>query len=115
MSEIRTENLAGSALNFAAAQALGLEPTYLKHDHGQPTIYDGKGNRFNAINDWSQAGPLLEWNEITLHYDSEMEQWRATYWLTSRRLDMYGDSALTAILRVIVLAKLGETVSIPFQ
>ncbi len=125
--KIRTKDLIGPALDWAAAKAEdnedcrdpyvtrtldGME-TYVK-----VTTFSGYEADWEPSVDWSQAGPIIEREKITLDYDYDgqgLSLWTARkcafdgtlLWAES------GDSPLIAAMRCFVASRLGDEVEIP--
>ena len=123
---INVNYLAGPALNWAVAIALGWK--WKKEDEkiilARPpkNIRMGKAfdtlglNYFQPTNSWSTAGPIIERELITLipyvnkqgEYDNE---WEAEDF--DERYPMCGPTPLIAAMRCYVASKLGEIVEVP--
>ena len=101
---MKTSELIGAALDWAVAKCEGNEIAIRKGFLWIPTeCYS---------TDWSQGGPIIEREEMTIaldaagwearHYDGESEPWLMT-----------GDTPLIAAMRCYIASKLGDEVEIP--
>lgn len=117
MTEVKTADLAGAALDWAVANACGFKfgmcgGVVFRSD--QPGDTYGPGPIWSPSTDWSQGGPLIGRYQITLlppRYSGD--KWGATYDVDSCMLD--GDTPLISACRAIVAAKLGDVVSVPSE
>ena len=118
---MRTNQLTGTALDWAVSKALGF-PVYVSkagklmtknygefnHRHGAPW--------WNPSTDWSQGGPIIgrEWMEICRLNNGE---WRGQWYeqATEKIHREYGDTPLIAAMRCYVASKLGNKVEIPTE
>lgn len=107
--EVKTQDLAGAALDWAVAKAEGVEISLSgAHPHA---VVDGRLVGYYAPSTkWNQGGPLIE------KYAVEFE------WITDATIRAevpacassgYGNRHLTAACRAIVASVLGDTVSVP--
>lgn len=129
MKEVKVCELQGAALDWAVAQAVGVE---VMIEGGIPVltqeIMDSMGILYRddwaPSESWSQGGPLIEKFGIKLErmrngrswfagWDYASEGWNVSYEMfDGEQLD--GPSLpLIAACRAIVAAKLGDVVSIP--
>ena len=105
--ECKTYELSGTALNWAVARATGT-PDVLATN----LVMDG----YSPSSDWSQGGPLLNEYAVSVRPVSDA-QWMAEEFVThnkagaaeSRNCNAY----LTAAMRVIVMAEIGDVVDVP--
>lgn len=118
MIEVKTAELAGPALDWAVAHAIGHKPrtgpgcAYPVEiiDWGRPGT-QVNGCRFEPSTDWSQGGPLIEKYNLAFrvrHYEVD-----ALYDAYSKTYVAIGKTHLVAACRAIVYARLGEVVKIP--
>nr|WP_237719471.1 phage protein NinX family protein [Pseudomonas luteola] len=139
MVEKKTEELTGAALDWAVAKALDwkepiysvgpirysdgfLEMTYPDPDEciDDPKLHHfDHGEQWAPSRIWSQAGPLIEKNSITIYAPHHM-RYKALGWGASRYRvnfpDMIrGETALIAACRKVVQLHLGDTVQIPSE
>ena len=120
MIEVNTAELSGSALDWAVAKAQGYcegqdaycDPAWMNGDKFIQTR-----RKYRPSTDWSQGGPLIEKNEITIYPPRHMvraaEGWGAQFYIVNSQKIIRGQTPLIAACRAIVAAKLGETVSVP--
>ena len=107
---MKTNELTGAALDWAVAKCEGVTVLpkmrggcYVALDRGETVLL-----RYST--DWSQAGPIIERERITLR------NYKPALWDASiGRLDYVGDgkTPLIAAMRCYVASKLGEEVEIP--
>lgn len=121
MVELKTADLIGKALDWAAAKAIGL-PVFIDHQGWVRKLPDD-ASAWRPSWNWSQGGPLIEQHKPWLspptgtNEDDEPYGWDA---------EIYSDdgfekiahiigapTALVAVCRAVVLAKLGATVQVP--
>lgn len=115
MTQMKTAELQGAALDWAAAKALGyLDGTDAR---GEPCWMDGERlieskHKFRPSADWSYGGPLIKAHSIGFKLIED--DWLAIY---DERAGYgkgeFGPTHLIAACRAIVTARLGETVEIP--
>jgi Protein of unknown function (DUF2591) len=99
---MKTAELTGAALNWAVAQAEGMEGHYL-------------ANPYSYSTNWIFGGSIIERERISL-VDVGIVNWKAT----TNKADMYvvtqyGDTPLIAAMRCYVASKLGDDVEIPAE
>lgn len=104
--KIKTSELTGPALDWAVAKCEGAD-----YFCANPTTEDADlpwEPCFNYSTDWSQGGPILQ-NHISALLDCADSGWEACC------CGVYevGDTALEAVCRAYVAAKLGEEVEVP--
>lgn len=113
--KIKTSELSGVALDWAVAQAAGVEVKLLKHSTGYCAYADYLGEvLFDPSEDWVIGGPLIE--QFRIHcdmmiYDDIVRYWEAN--LPDQPTYEIGDTPLQAACRAIVAAKLGDDVDVP--
>ena len=116
MKTIKTSDLTGVALDWAAAKVEGVEFT----DEARP--YAHELMHFNYSTDWSQGGPIIEREGIAV--DCVRESGVVVGWIAGRvypdlqfdgvaYCEQSGDTPLIAAMRCYVASKLGDEVSIP--
>lgn len=110
--EIETSKLEGAALDWAVSAATG------GHDDGdQATMEIGLG-RYSPSTNWSQGGPIID-KHITFIAETANDGCFADACmfgsepLPIREWDGRGPTILTAAMRAIVAAELGEVVEVP--
>lgn len=110
--KVKTSELTGQALDWAVAQAIGeTHQTILEN------IIAG-GDFFRPSTDWNQGGPLIEKFRIELRASGE-QRWYAdkVFPHGSGQEDWcgFGYTALSAVCRAIVTAKLGDEIELPAE
>lgn len=120
MIEMKTTELIGPALDWAAAKAEGLEEETLDPLTWECTAYPS--GCYNYSTEWSQGGPLIEQNGIEVFCNLSAEQasrfkdaspdWRACM-NRGRSEHSYGPTPLIAAMRCLCATKLGEVVMVP--
>ena len=128
--EVKTADLIGAALYWAVATVEGMNPEPYFFQHGKrwviQVLCDGynperKVYWFEPSTDWSQGGPLIERERISLTGPGCMgaaepgKTWSAYIDTGSfgGGQSFFGPSPLIAACRAIVAAKLGDTVQVP--
>lgn len=99
--KIKTEDLTGPALNWAAGQALKLPAPY----------WDERGCCAPYSTDWSKGGPIIEREKMQLTY-SDGADWGAYIW-TGQNFAGWGPTPLVAAMRCFVASRLGDEVDVP--
>ena len=120
---MKTSELIGPALNWAAAKCeeyLNAELTYSNgitttivviNEFGQP--YDMRfGVAWRPSTDWSQGGPIIERERITIRYWNNTQLVHA-YMPSNENWYSDASSPLIAAMRAYVASKLGDEVEIP--
>jgi hypothetical protein len=99
--KIKTSELTGAALNWAAAKCEGL-PVTEKH-------YDLRFiDEYPFSTDWAQGGPIIERERIELEHDGFI------WWARIKADEDYsGPTPLIAAMRCYVASKLGDAVDVP--
>lgn len=112
--KIKTAELTGAALDWAVAKC---EPDdtlaiYFDEDTGEPLCYDDwKDNQeYKPSSDWSQGGPIIEREGVSIEYAAQPEKWCACIMADQ---EVYGPTPLIAAMRCYVASKLGDTVDVP--
>lgn len=104
--KIKTTELTGAALDWAVAKCEGKEHLFDGHEVG----------RLRYSTDWSEGGPIIERERITVMAGSEAQP-HHRYWMaeifTDDSLYAFGDTPLVAAMRCWVTSRLGEEVDIP--
>ena len=111
--KIKTQNLAGKALDWAVQKVLFAR-------QGDTTLWEldrhAAGNpRGSASTDWSQGGPIIESEELELTClpNNKLDE----RWECKQRGDYYdvayGPTPLVAAMRCFCLVNLGEEVELP--
>jgi len=120
---MKTNELTKNALNWAMAMSEGLTPTV--HDvHGYKAV-SVKGLMVAApyvyldyapSNDWSQGGPIIEREGISIVQEGDAAEWVASmydYAADDWHLHTAGHTPLIAAMRCYVASKLGDEVEVP--
>ena len=106
--KIKTSELRDAALDWAVAKCesgCGPDAEFFTSDH----------NDFIPSTDWSQGGPIIEREKISIWPDDASTEWLAEYRFKLQRDDEYsgGPTPLIAAMRCYVASKLGDEVEIP--
>ena len=117
--EVKTAELAGSALDWAVAQVES-EKYIAKHITktslnlaGQVVAVEHTAN-YRPSSDWAQGGPLIDKYNIWLSGPiGDRKEWSAAIDLSTD--EMHGETALIALCRCIVGARLGDVVQVPAE
>lgn len=115
MAKIKTSSLVGPALDWAVIKANGWEADYMRFGF---SLGDGDST-YNPLTDWSQGGPIIEREGITIQYwkTGTSGYWSAFASITSNSdypIPSYeGETMLIAAMRCYVASKLGDEVDIP--
>ena len=117
---MKTSELTGPALDWAVAKCEGIE---LENGCYNRLLVDGrmsKGQemlvRFNPSTDWSQGGPIIEREGISIVLDWDVVgefSWGATRIEGPAVSSEQGPTPLIAAMRCYVASKLGDEVEIP--
>jgi hypothetical protein len=119
---MKTSDLTGPQLDWAVAKCEGID---LFETDGW--VYDDEGRRpYKPSTDWSQGGPLLERERLSLTYDAHWhydptdpedngERWycELTEPNEGSSHGMYGPTPLVAAMRTLVSSRLGPEIEIP--
>ena len=125
--KVKTQDLTGPALDWAVAKAEDNEdcrdPYVTRTRDGMETYvkvttFSGYEADWEPSADWSQAGPIIEREKITLDYDFDgqgLSLWTARKYAFDGTLlwAEFGDSPLIAAMRCFVQSRLGDKVEIP--
>lgn len=130
--KIKTADLIGPALDWAVGTALKLPVEVCQiFQYGRPngehyisigeTDKDGAEVTFEPSEEWSQGGPIIEQEGISLLYlyvTDDPFRWAARQKPTIKNVkpdSVYGPTPLIAAMRcvVVVAANLGEEVDVP--
>ena len=99
---MKTSELTGPALDWAVAKCEGIEWEQGDLDAGE------YGPGFNPSTNWTQGGPIIEREGLTLTHQAT--QWAAQ---TDDDLFAYGPTPLIAAMRCFVASKLGDNIELP--
>jgi len=101
---MKTSELTGAALDWAAAQCADLP---------YPHVYDEQGGivEVSPSTNWAQGGPIIEREKIGLGHEicEGNSYWAATGYLAEE----CGPTPLVAAMRCYVASKLGDTIDVP--
>lgn len=107
---MKTSELTGAALDWAVAKCEGVDidkwGTAWVKDPKQPHFNE----EFRPSTDWSQAGPIIEREGISVIQYPEKE-WGAQRW--GKQDNHYGLTLLISAMRCYVASKLGDDVDVP--
>jgi hypothetical protein len=113
--KVKTSDLIGPALDWAVAKCRGFEGL----DEDEWLIRDGIADMplsaYNPSSDWSQGGPIIEREELTVGYAKiECGFWTAR---TTAYPPEYtrGPTPLIAAMRCYVASKMGDEVDVPSE
>lgn len=112
---MKTIDLKDIALDWAVAEAAGLEYTfdiYVGSDECDPMpLVIVNGRQWNPGTLWSQGGPIIEEWAINLEYKPN-HGWIATRF-AGGKIHGYGNTPLIAAMRCYVASQLGDEVELP--
>lgn len=116
--KIKTNELSGAQLDWAVAQAEGLQVK--STNNGEDLILLNKASDWwYPSESWAQGGPIIEREGISLDYigvgeDIRVQAWHATKWSTDDLVSSEdGPTPLVAAMRCYVASKLGDEVEVP--
>lgn len=142
MKTINTNELAGNALDWAVAKCEGLpirlDPMGFRKDSPASMqagwwVWDGEGQNqvighrktrrgqedgYSPSTDWSQGGPIIEYEGITLEWAPRLKEiaWIACTPAPEQQTgyaQVMGPTPLVAAMRCYVASKLGDEVEVP--
>jgi hypothetical protein len=102
---MKTNELTGAALDWAVAKCEGLEWLFEKFGIESPP-----GASFST--DWSQGGPIIEREGISLDQYADFPNWAASCPPESG-FNWFGPTPLIAAMRCYVASKMGDEIEIP--
>ncbi len=114
--KIKTSELTGSVLDWAVAKCANIEHYFdygvvcLK---GQP--FDNNEHYWLPTQNWSQGGPIIEREGMSLHLNNARSYVRNGDWVATGLTTEIGPTPLVAAMRCFVASKLGDEVEIPEQ
>ena len=128
--KVKTADLIGPALDWAVGTALELPVEICQvFQYGRPngehyisigeTDKDGAEVTFEPSEDWSQGGPIIEWEMINVKSNlARMREHPEYDWLSDcpeKRIcvSFSGPTPLIAAMRCYVASKLGDKVDVP--
>lgn len=116
---MKTADLTGKALDWAVAKCEGHTPLYENAPHAN--LRNKLGNiwhldELNYSTDWSQGGPIIEREKMTLGKQVHKNDWSAESF-NGEGIDTahigFGPTPLIAAMRCYVASKLGDEVEVP--
>lgn len=128
--KIKTSELTGAALDWAAAKCEGLElhkdgllnGVVMEGWHAAGYYMDPNSwvrlGKLRYSTDWSQGGPIIDRERIGLTFHDEGDGWEVPNWgawptQLDDRQEVMGETALIAAMRCYVASKLGDEVDVP--
>lgn len=120
--EVKTADLAGHALDWAVAQAEGLEVFLVGPEYSVPwrVFWKKRGEvlvrdvLYNPHENWVLAGPMIEKHMVSMHCPQSTDDVWAAWAITDKgEFCQAGNTALVAACRAIAAAKIGDTVQVP--
>ena len=116
--KIKTAEATGPALDWLVAKCDGLEfdedyqPIWFEHDG-----FAAPRAEYHPSTDWSQGGPIIEREGISLvclFFSPQIGHiWQATTYRDDQIIAGHGPTALIAAMRCHVASELGDEVEIP--
>lgn len=108
---MKVSELEGAALDRWVARAEGIEVRYSTVAQYWRIIGDAEDLHWAPHQDWSQAGPIIERESISLIAPRIGDRWEASYGSSVESQVMCdGKTPLEAAMRVFVAARFGEQV-----
>jgi hypothetical protein len=110
---MKTSELTGAPLNLAVARAQGYFCDGQSLTRPDP-LDDGALEHiwladYDPAGDWSQGGPIIERERITLDGTAILNQWMAVFYVPDEEpWEMRGPTPLIAAMRCFVASKLGD-------
>jgi hypothetical protein len=113
--KVKTSELQGAALDWAAAKCEGLGDFWLQVDEFSPQRESGE---YHFSTDWSQAGPIIEREGVCMVFSPKDARgaWYAVMGknrFLSPDFEGSGPKPLVAAMRCYVASKLGDEVEVP--
>ena len=105
--KIKTQDLTGAALDWAVAKCEYPEQS-INTALGFPYLVFG---RFNPSTNWSQGGPIIEREGISIGKADDPEWWAFKGWKAENGTP--GSTPLIAAMRCFVASRLGDELDIP--
>lgn len=113
MIEMKTSELIGPALDWAVAKAEGYIDDPESWLHGA-SLEQVKAGTFKPSTNWSQGGPLIEPNRISLMLRHDGWWIACVYNINDEAEYMQlAEDPLIAAMRCLAAAMLGDTVQVP--
>ena len=115
---MKTSELIGPALDWAVAKCEGISVGNAKQSHGfietawdKVTKWENACEIYTPSTNWSQGGPIIERERITIDPFDAFPNWCATIW--GHQYRVYGPTFLIAAMRCYIASKLGDEVEVP--
>lgn len=113
MKTIKTSELIGAALDWAVAKCEIGKPigSFLDDVVAHPSY-----NNFRPSTDWSQGGPIIAREGLSIVFQGDAHELVASLWnysIQDWHFHMTGPTPLIAAMRCYVASKLGDEVEIP--
>lgn len=120
MIEVKTADLVGAALDWAVAYHLNGERAFFEafgsRMLGRSITEEAIAGNIRPSTDWAQGGPLIESKRVAISVlPQNPNVWCADFPCDESKKVYFGATALSAAMRAIVAAKLGDTVSVPAE
>ena len=117
MIEVKVDDLLGPALDWAVGKAIDVDglKVFGGHVRSEDPFFSciySEADEFRPSTDWNQGGPLRDRYRIDV-IERHPTVHAKLAGLTNA--EGFGDTALIAICRAIVLAKLGDTAQVPAE
>lgn len=107
---MKTSELTRAALDWAVAKCEGFDPETLNTKTG--IVFSSRYGLYKPSTDWSQGGPIIEREGISLDQNADFPNWAASCPPESG-FNWYGPTPLIAAMRCYVASKLGDEIDIP--
>jgi hypothetical protein len=114
MTNTKTSDLEGVALDWAVAKCEGVEVEYINDGITQCLLQKPSG-RYAPSTDWAQCGPIIERGRIGIEPWGANRSWIAQTYNEAGRVTQrqYGSTPLIAAMRCYVSSKLGDEINLP--
>lgn len=117
MKTMKVSELSGAALDWAVSKCEGMgiefddprDPWLTRSGIAERPLYS-----FTPSSNWSQGGPIIEREIVSLDAENGRNRWKACAWRSDRDLQSaIGPTPLIAAMRCYVASKLGATIEVP--
>ena len=115
---MKTSELQGPALDWAVAKCEGADEEYVLAPDQFLLLHNESGSGLYCFStDWSQGGPIIEREKISLECEQYSFEWCAyrPEYPEDRAFVDYGPTPLIAAMRCYVASKLGDEVEVPHE
>jgi len=111
MKKIKVATLTGPLLDYWVAKANEMAHVFIEGGACWQMQHGDTKCPYSPSTDWSQGGPIIERERISIHWDSYLGIWKS-YADTSDPIKRIasGKTPLIAAMRLYVLSKFGEEV-----